>query len=281
MKELFYRGRDIYYRINEFRPEHQTLVFIHGFSGSSSAWLEYEKKFEKTYNILTFDLRGHGKSAKPHEYKDYAVENFTEDLHGLCAHLQIQRSILISHSYGTLVGLDFLIKYQDKITSVVFLSPVFGIERRVLAKAIKPLLAGVGILGFFPFSERPGGHIDYTQYRNSGDWNIPRMFADIRNTSLRIYLYCARQFYAFDTESLSSRIEVATLIVHGKNDTISPVENSLRLAKEIRNSKVVLLDNTDHIIVLNNFTEVSTAIENFIEEVRPRAKSNNSSPGTR
>jgi len=52
MKESYFSKNNIYYRINEFQPGRPTLVFIHGLSGSSSAWLEYEKKFEK--NIIFF-----------------------------------------------------------------------------------------------------------------------------------------------------------------------------------------------------------------------------------
>ena len=65
MQEYIFQPKKIYYRKNDFRPDCPTLVFIHGISGSSSAWLLYEKKFKDQYNILTFDLRGHGNSWKP------------------------------------------------------------------------------------------------------------------------------------------------------------------------------------------------------------------------
>jgi pimeloyl-ACP methyl ester carboxylesterase len=54
--------------------------------------------------------------------------------------------------------------------------------------------------------------------------------------------------------------------VHGKKDSIFPVENSILMAEKIKNSKLVLLEKADHIVVLNNFIEVSDAIEEFAEE---------------
>lgn len=62
MQEYIYSPKKIFYKKNEFKPGRPALVFVHGLSDSSSAWLPYEKKFEAQSNILTFDLRGHGYS---------------------------------------------------------------------------------------------------------------------------------------------------------------------------------------------------------------------------
>ncbi len=264
MKEDYFLPKHIYYRVSEFFSTRPTLVFIHGLSGSSSAWVKYEEKFAKQYNILTFDLRGHGKSAKPKIYEEYSIRHFVEDLYALMRHMRIEQCILISHSFGALVGLGFLAEHADMVTAAVFLSPHFAVGNMRLARMIKPFL-GIAIKIIKPFSSsRAGGHIDYSQYKNTGDWNIRRMFADIRNTSLRVYLYATKQSYAFDGEKILKAIRIPVLIVHGKKDTIFPVENGINMAAKIENSKLILLDTADHIIVLNNDAEVSRAIEDFV-----------------
>lgn len=273
MKESYFSKNNIYYKVNEFQSGRPTLVFIHGLSGSSSAWLEYEKKFKKKYNLLFLDIRGHGKSAKLRNYYDYEIGNFSQDIYDLMIYLNIEKTIMISHSFGTFVALEFLVKYQNLLVSSVFLSPGFCVKNKGLTKVIKSLIQlSVKIFGLIPFFPKIGGHIDYSKYKNTGDWNIRRMFADIRNTSLRVFLYCFKQSYKFDRENFLDKINMPVLIMHGKNDTIFSVKNSVIMAERINNSKLILLDNTDHIIVLNNFPEVSEAIENFIEETKPRLK---------
>lgn len=266
MKELFFQPRGIYYRMNEFQADRPTLVFIHGLSGSSSAWEEYENKFEKNYNVLCLDLRGHGKSAKLGNYEDYKVEKFSRDIYDLLTFLDVKKSIIISHSFGTMIALDFLNKYQNKFISSIFLSPGFCMGNAKTAKIIRPVIKLIAkFFDIAPFhSPKIGEHIDYSKYKNTGDWNLRRMFADVRNTTLRIYSFCLGQSYGFNGEDFLDKINIPVLLVHGKNDTLFPVENSVIMHKRIKNSKLVLLDNTDHIIVLNNFPEVSEAIENFI-----------------
>src|ERR1700757_2573100 len=186
MKELFFSKAGIYYRINDFHVDDPTLVFINGLTGSSSAWWEYEKKFENQYNILSIDLRGHGKSIKPRKYQDYEIKNFAQDINDLLTHLHIYKSILISHSFGTLVALEFLIQYQSVVESAIFLSPVFGANKTRSVRLTQPLLrCFTKVINLFPFSSKAGGHIDYAKYPNVRDWDLKFNIIDIRNTGLR------------------------------------------------------------------------------------------------
>jgi len=83
MKEHVFPQNGIYYRINDFETTKQTIIFIHGLSGNSSAWEPYEQEFMDNYNILCIDLRGHGCSRKYSKEKDYAIELFINDIEEL------------------------------------------------------------------------------------------------------------------------------------------------------------------------------------------------------
>lgn len=265
MRESLFLPKNIYYRVNEFQPERQTIVFVHGLSGSSSAWLLYEKELEPLFNILSFDLRGHGKSEKPLRYEDYKIDDFANDINELVEFIGIDRFVLVGHSLGSLIVLAFLEKHQDKVSKTVFLAPNFSVGKMLSAKVISPFLeAGISLFKHLQFSTQPGGHIDYSLYPNTGDWNIPRMIADVGNTSLHVYLYATRQSYDFDGEAFLSEITVPTLIIHGEKDTIFPVQYGKKMAEKIPGAKLVLLQDADHILVLNKSKEVIEEIKNFV-----------------
>lgn len=246
MKEYYFEQKKIYYRTNDFSVGRPTLVFVHGVSGSSSAWLAYEQRFGVSYNVLSFDLRGHGKSGKYEHYEDYAIAHFVEDLRALLEYLRIKKCTVISHSFGTLIALDYLLRYQDTIESAVFLSPNFAIKQKTLAAIIAPISRIAGAIDIAIRSPKSGGHTDYAKYPNSGDWNIPRMIADTRNTGVKAYLHCTRQSCDFQRLDVLDRITVPVLIIHGKKDTIFPVKNSMELVKKIKGAKLVVLDNAQH-----------------------------------
>ena len=114
----------IYYKTNEFKPNRPTLVFVHGLSGSSSAWIPYENILKNKYNILTFDIRGHGWSKKFLNYSDYKIKNFANDLHDLISFLSISEFILISHSFGTLIAEEYIELHNQYVIGIIFLSPI-------------------------------------------------------------------------------------------------------------------------------------------------------------
>ncbi len=269
MKELIFPETGLYYRINNFHIGRSTLVFIHGLTGSSSAWWEYEKKIENQYNVLSIDLRGHGKSIKPRKYQDYKIKSFAQDINDLINHLHIEKFILISHSFGTLVALEFLLRYQPIVESTIFLSPIFGANKMKVARLTKPLLKYfTKMIGLFPFSSKAGIHIDYAKYSNIKDWDIKLIIVDILNTNLRVYLYCLRHIYESDYDSHWSDIRIPVLIIHGKNDTVIPVENAVLMAHRIENSRLILMDNANHLFVINNINETLETIKTFIHELR-------------
>lgn len=269
MKECFFEERGIYYRRNEFDPKRPTLFLVHGVSGSSSAWLSYERVLEKDYNLLSLDLRGHGKSFRFQKYEDYAIAEFSEDFYDLLRHCGVKKCIIISNSFGTLVALDFIGKHQDMISAAIFVSPHFAVEKMISARLIRPFLKlAVKIKPSFSSNKRTGGHVDYSKHINTGDWNIPIAIANIRNTGLWAYLYSIAQTYSFNGEGILKKIKVPTLIVHGAKDTIFPLKYGVMMAGKINNAKLVVLDDIDHIIVLNRKEKLIEVITDFIQGLR-------------
>jgi pimeloyl-ACP methyl ester carboxylesterase len=264
VNEYFNERHGIYYRTNTFEPGRPTLVFVHGVSGSSSAWRPYEARFSPLYNIVTYDLRGHGKSRKYAHLRDYAIDRFIDDLSALLDGLFIERCTLIGHSFATLLALEFLRRHQDRVASAVLASADFDVGRAGGARLLERILRPVGIMDWLPFRPGPGAHVDYARYPRSGDWNIPRMAADIGNTTWRVYLYCTRQIYAVHAESALQSIRVPVLLIHGRRDSIFNVENARYMATQMPHARLVVIDEADHIIVLNHPDAVGNAIERFL-----------------
>ena len=193
------------------------------------------------------------------------MSKFSEDIVELLQYLRVEKCVLISHSFGTLVALTLLKMYPEKFSNAIFLSPVYNTDRLLFAH-IKQLLPGLGacIALFFALFRKPGRQTDYTKYTPTGDWNMRRIYADISNTGPKSYLFSLGHLYAFSHEEWWKSILTPTLIVHGTRDTMVPLKNAVALSKTIPNAHLITLKNANHILVLNNVPEVSQAIENFI-----------------
>lgn len=253
----------ISYRVSRL-AHRRTLLFIHGLSGSSAAWKPYELHFATDYNVLSIDLRGHGFSFRPEQYEHYAISAFSDDIYRVLRQEGIHRCVLISNSFGTLIALDFLHRHRTFVEKAIFVGAEYAPAKRRAAQFLRPVIEMARIVQWFPTLRKRGGHVDYRKYVNTGDWNLRRSYADVRNTGVKSYLSALRQAYGFDGTTILSKIKVPVLFVHGRKDTIFPLRNAQEMMQQIPDAELVILPEADHIIVLNHVKRLINAIEAFL-----------------
>ncbi|WP_049901166.1 alpha/beta fold hydrolase [Halococcus agarilyticus] len=83
-----------YYRTGDGPP----LVMAHGFYGNGRCWLPLAEDLAAEYDVVTYDARGHGRSAAPET--GYDIRNRVADLVGLVGALDLVDPILLGHSMG-------------------------------------------------------------------------------------------------------------------------------------------------------------------------------------
>jgi pimeloyl-ACP methyl ester carboxylesterase len=116
------------------------LVFVHGAACNRRFWDQQLPRFSSAHRVITVDLRGHGESDAPSER--YMVRLFAEDLASTSTQLGIESPVVIGHSLGGLVALDFASAYPDRVAAAVLIdSPLLpGGDR---AEVVRDLVAGL------------------------------------------------------------------------------------------------------------------------------------------
>jgi proline iminopeptidase len=267
MTEHMFDNR-IYYRTNEWKPDRLTLILVHGVSGSSSAFWPYEKAFENKYNLLNYDIRGHGMSKKYLKYEDYDIKNFVSDFRELLEYLNTPKFILWSSSFGSIIAREYLKQHRQNVLALIFTSTEVYEDGAFMLKIARPFLWLVAkILPFLPFNPKPRGHVDYSKLKN-WDWSLERNIADTRNTGFRAQFFTLRHSFLPGQHYQLDKINVPTLIIHGGRDSIVPVENVRAFSKKIQNAEFVVMPGYDHDVHHNAPPEMLKIIESFIERHR-------------
>jgi pimeloyl-ACP methyl ester carboxylesterase len=116
------------------------LVFVHGAACNRRCWDQHVPRFSSAHRVVAVDLRGHGESEVPSER--YTVGLFAEDLASTCTQLGIESPVVIGHSLGGLVALDFASDYPDHVAAAVLIdSPLLpGGDR---AEVVHDLVVGL------------------------------------------------------------------------------------------------------------------------------------------
>lgn len=104
-------------------PTSQTWVtFVHGAGGSSSIWFKQIRAYQKEFNVLLLDLRGHGNS-KPKladSFKqDYTFDIITNDILEVLDQEGIKKSHFVGISLGTILIRNLAEKHPERVQSMV------------------------------------------------------------------------------------------------------------------------------------------------------------------
>jgi len=100
----------IYY---EVRGSGQPVVLVHGFIVNGNSWKQtalYTALLNAGYKVITMDLRGNGKSDKPHTDEAYADDAEAKDIIGLLTTLRIKQYKVIGYSRGSIIAARLLIQ---------------------------------------------------------------------------------------------------------------------------------------------------------------------------
>ena len=98
------------------------MTFVHGAGGSSSIWFKQIRDFQKHFNVLLLDLRGHGSSQptiKEAFQKKYTFSALADDILEVLNHLKIERSHFVGISLGTILIRQLAEMYPKRVQSMI------------------------------------------------------------------------------------------------------------------------------------------------------------------
>jgi pimeloyl-ACP methyl ester carboxylesterase len=100
------------------------IVLMHGYTGTLDRHFLANGVFAdlaKDHRAIALDLRGHGKSDKPHDAAAYG-EVMASDVVRLLDHLKIQRAHVIGYSLGAMIAGRLATMHPERLISVAYVA---------------------------------------------------------------------------------------------------------------------------------------------------------------
>lgn len=240
-------GGSLFYRSAGSGP---VIVFLHGYSNSSTVWEPYLAELGQENRVIAFDLPGHGRSdslSSTFSHRGSAV-SLSEALDAL----DIPAFHLVGHSSGALVALHVALQHPERVLSVVSISAPWRIpdEMRQMASGISLETAPPPMLEALR-AWHPGGT---PQIR----WILDqqrRMASDSTEMAL--------------ADEQLQRVTAPTLVVHGDRDELLPVGDALELAGRLPRASLLILPGGNHGFIMEAGLAsalLTSALAEFLED---------------
>ena len=292
-KSLFFKKDEnttIHYKLNfnpkKIKKNELVLVFNYGLICNFNHFKYQIDYFHyQGYNILFHDYRCHFTSHSKEGIKSCNFKNMSHDVKSLLDHLNISKTIMISHSMGVNVSFEFAKDYPEYIISMVLISgtvfppqdvmfnsnlvdlaePLIDVTKSLLGKTFSlfwkniyknPLIQLVTWHGGFNMKQTEISFVkDYLKHSGElGDELFFHLFSEMKYHDIIGHL---------------NQIEGPCLIIGGDKDKIIPNYLQRLLNNHLKNSSLYIVKDGSHVPQVDFPENINNRIKLFIQQTIP------------
>lgn len=249
MPELLVQGKKINIE-GQIIPSRPVIFAIHGAGGGAWLWRRLQDAIGNNASLLAIDLPGHGASQGEGAS---GVSEYREIARAAARELGLSKPILMGHSMGGAIAMDWAINHPDAIEAVVLVST--GARLRVMDAVFQSI------------QNNYEGYIEAQAKMAFGDNPPADAIDEIKAQSRKVDSQVAfNDFKAcdkFDVIAQIGSIKIPTLILCGEKDIMTPLKYSRFLADKISGSILKTFPGAGHILPLERPKEIAEELANF------------------
>ena len=258
MKRQYFNGNCFKYFFKN--PKFKTIVFIHGLGLNQDVW-SWQVSLFKNYNVLIYDLLGHGDSKDPEG--EISLSMFADQLLQIINHIKLEKFILVGFSLGSMISRKFASLHPSIVEALVLLNS----PNRLLDQERDEILERAKLLK----DEGPESTTDAAinrwfsiTFQKSNPHIVQLVRNWVNNNKKEIYakVYPILYFGSIDLKSLHE--SKPTLIITCDQDFANGPDAAEAIANNFKNSNVRILQSLRHMALVEDYKKVFVEIDEFL-----------------
>jgi proline iminopeptidase len=260
------------------------LLLLHGGPGATSYYLNPMAELGSDRPVIFWDQLGCGRSPAEIDTSKLTVAYFVEQLEEFRQLMGIDEFYLYGHSWGTMLGLDYYLKYPEAVKAMILASPALSISRwtqdansliSYLPDSIQNIIQVHSEAGTYESAEfQQAVGVYYQNYvARKQPWSAD-MDSTFDNFGEAVYLHMWGPTEFTSTGILKNyeradrlpEIKVPTLFMAGEFDEATPASTQY-FQSLVPNSKLKIISNAAHITMHDNTVENNQVIAEFLRDL--------------
>jgi pimeloyl-ACP methyl ester carboxylesterase len=224
------------------------LLLIMGMSGTSLHWGEpFLELLRRDFDVIAYDHRGVGESTRLDG--PVTIAQLAEDASALLAALGIESADVLGISMGGMIAQDLALSHPEQVRTLTLgCTYCGGPESRATSAAVLGRLADAMSSGDREHALRIGWEVNVSPTMAADEAAYAEFLAIAARRAVAIPVVMAQlqACGAHDTSTRLHEISAPTLVIHGTEDEMLPVENGRLVARLIPGSQLEILDGIGH-----------------------------------
>lgn len=250
------------------------VVLIHGSGPGVTAWANWRlviPKFAESFRVVAPDMVGFGYTDRPADIA-YGKDTWVDQTVDLLDTLGIKRADFVGNSFGGAISLALALRHPERVGKIVLMGS---------AGVSFPVTDGLAaVWGYEPSIEAMRGLLDIFAFDRTlvtDDLAKLRYEASIRSGFQESFSAMFPKPHQRWLDALASPEEALaglpneTLIFHGREDRVVPLESSIRLHRLIPRSQLHVFGQCGHWTQIERTADFTTITTNFLKSGRQGA----------
>ncbi len=267
-------GISLYYEVTGQGPP---LVLVHGFACGLRMWDPQVQALARSWQVVTYDVRGHGISEAPASPAAYSQAISVADLRALLDHLRLRRAAVGGLSMGGNIALNFALAHPNRVTALVVADTGAGSDEAAdWAATIHALAGALEHDGLEAFADAAMANPLFARYVAQGPAAERFMRACLMTHRARGLAHTGREVFTKRPSiySLASKLRVLsvpTLLIVGEHDAPC-VEVHRFMAETIPGARHVVIPHVGHLTNLEAPHAFNRAVMRFLRATARRSR---------
>ncbi len=238
------------------------ILMIMGLSFTLDMWFRVTPVLSKRYRLILFDNRGVGRSDTPPG--PYSMRQMAEDAVAVMNAAGVSSAYVMGASMGGMIAQELALRYPERVLALLLGCTSGGALGSKLPNFRRFPMA----LGSAKTEEEREWLFSPMIYSDSTPKE--RIAEDIR-VRLRYpqpaggFLSQFAAILAWSSYRRLSEIQAPTLVMHGDEDRLVPMENGLRVARRIRHAQFVKVPGAGHVLSTDQPEIVDDQVMQFLD----------------
>lgn len=229
----------------------KNLILIHGWGTDVSTFWPIVDFLKDNFTLWLIDLPGFGRSEVPK--KTLTISDFAKIIAEFIKKNKIKEPTVLGHSYGGKIAIKLASLYPNLIDKLI-LEGSSGIRPKKTLFQI--LIFPVVKIAYFLLPDIFNAR---AKIRNKLYKKLESDYADV-GAMKNIFLNTLKE----DISSDLPKIKAETLFIWGEQDRAVPLKSGKRMYQLIKNSRLVILEDTDHFPHIKQPERTAYYVKDFV-----------------
>jgi 3-oxoadipate enol-lactonase len=274
MEVMNVQGNDIQINANnitisfdDFGKGETPIIFIHGFPFDKSSWSPQLAFMKKTQRVIAYDIRGFGATTlgkiKP------SIRVFADDLIKFMDNMGIPKAIVCGLSMGGYIVLNAVQRYPERFSALILSDTQAIADTEDAKKKRYQTIEQIKTDGLAAFIEGVIKNVFCADSRIHHEELISKTKEIVLSTSIEtIIVGLTALAERTDMTSSLKEIVVPTLIICGKEDSMTPPNQAEALHIAIKNSTLQIIEKAGHLSNLEQSDVFNKHLAGFVATLK-------------